>query len=297
MSAAEKSFFEGVWDKLRPLFVANPMYAEVQRERNKAMAEHNWRGAQLAARILLIVIYLFLLILTIRWIEYVEPFVLMYVMLGLATILIPAGLHGTIAGEREKRALDLLLVAPVTPGQIIVGKFGKTFLSLALLIVAVGGPALIIELVKQDSNAYLYGQHSTGLAGYFRSLVLVVATSLAMGGLTMWVSSKTKTNSGAMLATVGALFVVLIVVPAMGGVVSALSPGTSEFLLYSNPFVLLYHAYAGEMQYAYDPSGVGRPFQPASYLWPTVTGLTALAVLFLWLATENLRDIARGRTE
>jgi hypothetical protein len=137
----------------RQLFVENPMFAEIQRERNKALAEHNWRGGQLAARVLLLVIYLFLLILTLNYVHVVEPFVLMYVMLGLATVLIPAGLHGTIAGEREKRALDLLLVAPVTPGQIVVGKFGKTFLSLLMIFVSVGIPAFIIELVKQGEPA------------------------------------------------------------------------------------------------------------------------------------------------
>lgn len=282
---------------MRHLFLHNPMFVEIQREKNKALAEHNWRGAQLAARILLLAIYLFLLILTLRYVEYVEPFVLMYVMLGLATILIPAGLHGAIAGEREKRALDLLLVAPVTPGQIVVGKFGKTFLSLLMLFIAVGVPALIIELVKQEDAYYAYETIEDGTGGYFRALLLVFVTAVAMGAMTMWISSKTRSNSGAMLATVGALFVVLIVIPAMGGVVSTLSPETSQLMLYSNPFVLLYYAYTGAVQHTSMVAGEPTVITPLSYLWPTVLALASLSVVFLFMATSNLTAIAKGRTE
>jgi ABC-type transport system involved in multi-copper enzyme maturation permease subunit len=279
---------------VRHLFVGNPMFAEVVREKNKALAEHNWRGAQLAARVLLLAIYLFLLVLTLRYVTYVEPFVLMYVMLGLATILIPAGLHGAIAGDREKRSLDMLLVAPVTPGQIVVGKFGKTFLSLMMLVVAVGVPALVIELVKETVAASRYDLHIHGVVGFFRSLALVLSTGLSMGALTMWISSKTRSNSGAMLATVGALFVVLIVIPAIGGVMSSLAPNASELLVSTNPFVLLFFAYNGDPTY-------GNPATSSNhgsfFLWPTITIMLLLTVFFLALATENLRNIARGRVE
>ncbi len=276
------------------LFVGNPMFVEIQREKNKALAEHNWRGGQLAARVLLLVIYLFLLILTLRYVEYVEPVVLMYVMLGLATILIPAGLHGAIAGDREKRSLDMLLVAPVTPGQIIVGKFGKTFLSLMMLIVAIGIPAFIIELVKQGTPTYRYGMQIDGITGYFQSLVLVIAASLAMGGMTMWISSKTRSNSGAMLATVGALFVLFVVVPAIGGVLGTLSPGTAEALVYTNPFVLLAYAYTGDPSSASLSESVGSR---VAYLWPTIGMMFIATVMFLALATENLRKLSKGRVD
>jgi ABC-type transport system involved in multi-copper enzyme maturation permease subunit len=276
------------------------MFVEVQREKKKAMAEHNWRGAQLAARVLLLVIYLFLLILTLRYVEYVEPYVLMYVMLGLATILIPAGLHGAIAGDREKRALDMLLVAPVTPGQIIVGKYAKTFLSLVLLIVAVGAPALVIEVVRDGSIAPRHDLHIPGVLGYLRSLALVCATALCMGGLTMWISSKTRSNSGAMLATVGALFVVLVVVPSIGAVTRMIAPDAAHLLVSSNPFVLLFHAYNGTPDYAtmpYYTSAEEFPPDPALYLWPTIALMLTLTAAFLFFATENLRNIARGRVD
>jgi hypothetical protein len=122
---------------------------------------------------------------------------------------------------------------------------------------------------------------------------------MAMGGMTMWVSSKTKSNSGAMLATVGALFVVLIVVPMMGGVVSSLSPELSRFLLYSNPFVLLYWAYTGAPTYtSYSTTAItGEPFQPYSYLWPTVIVMLLAAAAFLYFATENLRAISKGKVD
>lgn len=284
----------------KSLFTANPMFVEVQREKKKAMAEHNWRGAQLAARVLLLVIYLFLLILTLRYVEYVEPYVLMYIMLGLATILIPAGLHGAIAGDREKRALDMLLVAPVTPGQIVVGKYAKTFLSLVALIIAIGAPALVIELVRDSSIAPRNELHISGMLGYARSLALVSATALCMGGLTMWISSKTRSNSGAMLATVGALFVVLVVLPSIGAVMRIIAPEAAHLLVSSNPFVLLYYAYNGSPDYAASPyyaATVDIPPDPALYLWPSIYLMIVLTAAFLFFATENLRNIARGRVD
>jgi ABC-type transport system involved in multi-copper enzyme maturation permease subunit len=233
------------------------------------------------------------------FIETVEPFVVMYVMLGLATIVIPATLHGTIAGEREQRALDMLLVAPVTPGQIIVGKFARAFLTVGMLVVFIGIPAFFIELVKQTDTQYRYMQ-GNGFVGYLVSLLLVVATSLMIGALTMWISSKTKTKTGAMLGTIGAMFVLFLVVPIMGGAMSFVFPQGAELLLNTSPFTLLYHAYMGIP----DESTYGNPYyygmevvHPATYVWPTIFALLLLAVLFLTLATTNLQKIALGRTE
>ncbi|MEX2243609.1 MAG: ABC transporter permease subunit [Fimbriimonadaceae bacterium] len=288
--------------KFKQLFLQNPMFAEVQRAKRSLLSEHNWRGGQLAVRLLIAVFYLFLLVMTMSFVDDIEPFLVMYIMLGLATIVLPSTLHGAIAGEREQRALDMLLVAPVTPGQIVVGKFAKALLTIGLLVVFIGLPAMFIELVHQSSPAYAqynYGPDSNGFVGYFTSLALVVVTSLMIGAITMWVSSKTKSKAGAMLGTIGALFVLFIVVPSIGGVVNFVYPGVSEALTSTSPFVLLYWAYMGFADnYGYSYGyGYEERAQSAFYVLPTMIAMALLTVLFLVLATRNLQRIALGRTD
>lgn len=285
---------------IKHLFKGNPMFAEVQRERKRALAEHNWKGGQLAARILIGVFYFFFIVLTMNFIESIEPFVVMYVMLGLATIVIPAGLHGTIAGEREQRALDMLLVAPVTPGQIIVGKYAKSFLTLAALAFFIGAPAFFIEIVKSTDYQRSYSQSNSGMVGFLVTMILVISTAMMIGALTIWISSKTKTKTGAMLATIGALFVYFIVFPLIGGSINVVAPGLSEMIVYSNPYTLLYHAYTGIPQdygYGYSYSAQYQALHPAVYVWPMVFAQLLMVPLFLVLATNNLKNLSLGRSE
>jgi ABC-type transport system involved in multi-copper enzyme maturation permease subunit len=284
------------------LFLQNPMFAEVQRAKRSLLSEHNWRGGQLAVRLLIAVFYLFLLVMTMSFVDDIEPFLVMYIMLGLATIVLPSTLHGAIAGEREQRALDMLLVAPVTPGQIVVGKFAKALLTIGLLAVFIGLPAMFIELVHQTSSSYsqnYYRMESNGFVGYFSSLTLVVVTSLMIGAITMWVSSKTKSKAGAMMGTIGALFVLFIVVPSIGGVITFVLPGVSEVLTNTSPFSLLYWAYMGVSDnYGYSSGYMYEAqAQSAFYLLPTMIAMALLTVLFLVLATTNLEKIALGRTD
>jgi ABC-type Na+ efflux pump permease subunit len=279
---------------IRHLFKGNPMLAEYQREKKRALSEHNWKGGALAGRIMIGVFYFFFIVLTMSYIEVVEPFVVMYVMLGLVTIVIPANLHGAIAGEREARALDMLLVAPVTPGQIVVGKFTKALLSMALIVVFIGAPAFFIELVKQTDSQRYYVE-TNGVAGFFLSLLLVIATAFMLGGLSMWISSKTKTKTGALLGTVGAMFGYFLALPLLGSAMDYIAPALSEMIVFSNPYIALYYAYAGSPEYyGYD---TGWVFSPAAYVWPTLFVQLFLGVCFLVMATSNLQHISLGRTE
>ena len=271
------------------LFKNNPMLAEIQREKNKALAQHNWRGGQLAARILLGLVYLSILVLLLRYIEYVEPVILMYILLALLTIMVPAALYGTIAGEREKRSLDLLLAAPVTPGQIVVGKFGRGFVSMIGLTLAIGLPAFVVEVVQQIDGSSPSGLQPNGFAGFFISLLFCIMAGLAVGGLTMWVSSKTRTSSAAILTTVGAIFLLVAVTPAIAATMSEIAPELSEFVLKMNPFVGLADAYFG------DVCLFGNQVFSSHYTWIAMLAYLLATVLTLYLASENVRELSKGR--
>lgn len=277
------------------LIVNNPMLAEMQREKNKALAEHNWRGGQLAARILLGVIYLSILAMLLYWIEIVEPVYLMYVLLMLETIMIPAALHGTIAGDREKRSFDMLLVAPLSAGQIVVGKFSRGFVTIMGLALAIGLPALVVQIVKlfngSNANNFNTNIERNGFVGFVVSFVFCVAAGLAMGSMTIWISSKTRSNSAAMLSTIGALFLVLIVAPFIAAIMETFAPTLSEFIVQMNPFVGLASAYSGE-EIGYNQS-LGSSF----YTVLSIMIYSAATVFFLTLATGNVYAMSRGRIE
>jgi hypothetical protein len=120
-----------------------------------------------------------------------------------------------------------------------------------------------------------------------------------IGAITMWVSSKTKTKTGAMLGTIGVLFVIFIVLPSIGGVINFVFPGVSQALTSTSPFVLLFWAYMGfadNYDYAYG-YGYEEQAQSAFYVLPTMIAMALLTVLFLVLATRNLQKIALGRVD
>ncbi|HEY8745058.1 MAG TPA: ABC transporter permease subunit, partial [Chloroflexota bacterium] len=70
------------------------------------------------------------------------------VELFLICVMTPAQTAGAIVNERERQTYDVLLITPLAPRQIVLGKFGASLAYLVLLLVA----ALPIE-----SLAFLMG--------------------------------------------------------------------------------------------------------------------------------------------
>lgn len=70
--------------------------------------------------------------------------------LPLIVAVIPLALHGSIAGERDRRSWDALCVAPVTDGQIVAGKFAAG-LVLLLAVHLVVWPVQLAAFVTEDS--------------------------------------------------------------------------------------------------------------------------------------------------
>src|SRR3978361_787141 len=111
--------------------IQNPMLIEALRmgrkffgvsRVGKASAVFIWLGAVIYA-------LLFMTVLAFRRDMSSEGIILCQT--GLFCFLLPAITYGAISGEREKRSWDLLIVAPVSKSQIVLGKF----LSSALIVV------------------------------------------------------------------------------------------------------------------------------------------------------------------
>jgi len=120
--------------------------------------------------------------------------------LVLLVFLIPALTMRSFAEERKQGTDELLLTAPVTPGQLVAGKYlGQLAVSGVLVLGAVFYVAILLHYGDPER-----GPIATGLAG----LALVVAALTAIG---FAVSTLTKSQVVAAVATF-VLFLLLYVV-------------------------------------------------------------------------------------
>lgn len=267
------------------------MFAEIEREKRKALATHNWRGGQLGARILLIAVYAFLVGLIIRYPQSIEPIAMFYILLVLVVIIMPAMMHGAIAGDRERRSLDLLLTAPVTPGQIVIGKLARGFGILLAVWLAIGIPTIIIEIMQQLNKANYYYYDSFGIAGFVRAMLLILVTGVFIATLSLWMSSRMKTNASALLATVGALFAFFVLVPIFAGVMSIFDNDFSSFIMNIHPFVALSNT-------SLRNSGIGSTqLNEVGLSWLCMLIQIACSYAFVYMARNNVWALSKGRMQ
>jgi ABC-type transport system involved in multi-copper enzyme maturation permease subunit len=135
--------------------------------------------------------------------------------LGLICLLAPALTADLIAGERERRTLDLLLVTPLSRRQIVVGKLVAALGALLLLIVL----ALPIQAV-----AVLLG--GVGVEELLVGLVILVLTAVTYGCIGLYWSARLRTTRAAVLLAyattllgIGALPFGLLLFVLMGGMI------------------------------------------------------------------------------
>lgn len=156
----------------------------------------------------------------------------------------PAQTASAIVGERERRTYDLLLVTPLSPWQIVLGKLSTGLAHVAILLVA----ALPIA-----SLAFLLG--GVGPDELLLAALLLFATVLLFGSMGLWASAVFRSSRGAMAfayALTGALTLGLPVAALFGplplvlgraypALLAAPPPWlvyTAELLAATNPWVV-----------------------------------------------------------
>ncbi|MDO5409437.1 MAG: ABC transporter permease subunit [Lachnospiraceae bacterium] len=104
--------------------------------------------------------------------------ILAYLQMGIICIIIPVLTAGSIAGERERQTLDIMLTAPVRPFSIVMGKLLAS-LSQVFLFVISSLPAMSI--------AFLYG----GIQWQYLMVFMAGIMSIAFfsGAIGIWCSS------------------------------------------------------------------------------------------------------------
>ncbi|MDD7389149.1 MAG: ABC transporter permease subunit [Lachnospiraceae bacterium] len=107
--------------------------------------------------------------------------VLAYMQLFMICVIIPVLTAGSIAGERERQTLDIMLTAPISPLSIVLGKLFSAMCNIFLFVIS-SLPAMAI--------AFLYG----GIRWEYLLIFMVSIMCIAFfsGAIGIWCSSIYK---------------------------------------------------------------------------------------------------------
>jgi ABC-type transport system involved in multi-copper enzyme maturation permease subunit len=144
------------------------------------------------------------------------------IMLTIVVVQAPAVLAGSLAGERERGVLQLLLTTAVSPREIVLGRLlGK--LSQVGMILLAGVPLLTI----------LFAWNGFGLLHLAMIFLLVTAVGYGGGGLAVGASIVSRRGRDALLS-VYILMLLLLMSPLLSWV--GLPVEAAEWLLWFNPY-------------------------------------------------------------
>jgi ABC-type transport system involved in multi-copper enzyme maturation permease subunit len=198
-----------------------------------------------------------------------EPIGQLSVYLGFALFVIPFMLHATIAGERERRSWDMLLVAPISPSQIVMGKFVAAFLALLLTFGLFLVPVMILAI-------YFQNMHWDNLIW---GILIVISQLLSLTALTILISARVKRPLVALAVTIGVVLVFFLFAPMFLSIVDSFTSKYITSAVY--PFVVI-----SELARANQPpSTYGFAGDDVSMVNPILTSVTSIACqLFLTFA-------------
>jgi ABC-type transport system involved in multi-copper enzyme maturation permease subunit len=212
---------------LRRLFIENPMLVEVKRYRRKLLGGSRPTGANIAFLTLFAVCYMGLLLIVGNGNGSIPPIFVVLIQTSLFTLAAPALLNSAIAGEREKRTWDLLMVAPVTKAQVMIGKMAGAAMNLLI------GAALF--LLPIFICAVSYSRTDYG------KLAVAELNSLAFGILTcaisLFFSARCKRPFTALAMSLGFLLTGLVIYPILLASLGITDTPTLELLLIFHPFM------------------------------------------------------------
>jgi ABC-type transport system involved in multi-copper enzyme maturation permease subunit len=181
------------------------MMAEVTRFRKRFMSLHGSSTAINGGIGIVLVLYALFAISCVYYRGDFDPLMLLALMLILLFFAIPLMLHASISGERERRSWEMLLVAPITHAQIVVGKFMGAFAGMSTAFGLFLIPVLIDALFSPDAK--------------FVTLVLGCLVILAQGAsliaMTLLISSRVKRPLIALAVSIGVVMIYFFLVPGL----------------------------------------------------------------------------------
>ena len=269
-----------VWQEL---VTQNPMLIEIHRFRRRFLS---FSGSSALNGIVLglsIVCYLGLLMLVFSARGAIPPVALVMVQTFIFVLATPSMLYGAIAGEREKRTWDLLLVAPITQGQIVIGKFIGALFALGVGFALFLFPILVTAV--EYEMGYGSGTRGTNWWDLFLSELVSFSFIILVATTTLFFSARTRRGFMALGTVLAALAVFLLVIPILSTVMLP-EPLMVDFINFFHPFYVLVKLLATSESSGSFIDGGGMN----AYSWglPQVFGYFALSAVFIIWATRTL---------
>lgn len=259
---------------LKEILSGNPLMIDFRRSVRRFFGVGRNGKINYAVSTIAALVYGLVLLITVTSREYLSPIHYVTVMLFLFCLIVPAAMHGAIAGERERRSWDFLMVAPITNAQIIAGKF-MSGAGLIGVVAALFLPMMAITY-KYDTNA--------SILKILGTLAVTLSYALFLGAFSIYISSRSKRAFAANLSIYALQFLALIAYPVM---VLILSSGRTEtWAFFLHPFVVNMAVWVGSGEFARDDSILlfgGGTVQCFTFLM--------MALAFLGWTEATLRDM------
>ena len=173
------------------------------------------------------------------YVEFIDASVPLLVIMFISFLVPVTIIHGALAGEREKRTLDLLLVAPVTERQIVFAKFSKSILPSVILLFVALIPAAILAFARIKIGQAPLQAHGNIFLQLTLAGLLIATTTFFISAMALAISGINRTTSNAMTSSLGALFLLYILMPIMVGMMEPINPNLPKVLGFVHPFVCL----------------------------------------------------------
>jgi ABC-type transport system involved in multi-copper enzyme maturation permease subunit len=184
------------------------MMAEPEMINRRMLDRRNWSNQHTAAVVVAGVFYLIFLLTVLPNAATVESSIFLYIMMIVVLFVVPITLHGVIAGEREKRSLDMLLAAPVTSAEIVWAKLHRARGLVASTMLFLGGPLALVLIAQVISPGRVFGPPGglPAFAGAIFGLGSVLAAAFASGGITILISSHAKNGASSLMTNLAVHF-------------------------------------------------------------------------------------------
>jgi len=220
---------------LREVLIDNPVLSETWRPFHRARRGKNWKANSIVTGLLVACVYGALLAGGLQIVDTLEAGVFLMILVVLTPLFVATVLYPSLAAEREKKTIDLLLVAPITPGQIVTAKLARALWPLVGLEITLILPALVFGLVR-ITRGLPPGNADANFFGGMAVIVLVtIAVAWFVAGMTLFLSSVNRTTSGALTAVIGGLFVVYGVFPVFAAALGPISEKLAEAIISYHP--------------------------------------------------------------
>lgn len=285
-----------ILEQWNDLIVHNPMLIEITRFRRRFLSPAASGSVNGILMTLGLICYATIVLVVIENRDSISPIILIMCETGLLTILAPMLLYNAIAGERERRSWDLLLAAPITKAQIVVGKFMGAMSALLAATILFQVPIEIAGVSYERSH------WQTLLSADLMAFTFLMTVC----ALTILFSARVKRGLMALGATLGSLVSLLVVFPSIVSVGSGPENlAMSDVAFFLHPFFALariseYDDYLFYKSQALKEKVLGgtavpitgsefRSYVPAAWwVWPQTLCYVGLAIILLAWASNTL---------